>query len=58
MNNWPTDENGKNKRVGDMTREEQRAVFAASCKRLQAEFEHPAMQAKLSAVLRGENVNQ
>jgi hypothetical protein len=58
MTNWPKHPDGRNKTMGEMTPEESRAVIAASCARLKAEFEHPVMQEKLAAVLSGQSVRQ
>lgn len=57
MADWPKHESGRNKRVGEMTPAERKAVFSAATAKLKAEFEHPDTQAKIAAVLRGENVN-
>lgn len=57
MSDWPKHESGRNKLVGEMTPDERKAVFSAATARLKAEFEHPETQAKLAAVLRGDNVN-
>lgn len=54
---WPKHEDGTNKRVGDMTPEEQRAVFKAAAERVQAEFARPEVQDKLAAVLNGERTD-
>lgn len=36
MTNWPTNEDGSNKKFGEMTAEERKAVTAASTKRVKA----------------------
>lgn len=45
---WPTHPDGRNKRMGEMTREEQDAQIKASCARLKAEIESPEFGAALS----------
>lgn len=50
---WPTHADGTNKKMGEMTREEQREQFRAAGRRLQDEFENPLVQQKLSALLSG-----
>lgn len=57
VSTWPKHPDGTNKRVGDMTPEEKRAVFQAATLRLKAEFEQPDMQAKMAAVLNGERID-
>jgi hypothetical protein len=42
--NWPKRPDGSNKTVGEMTPAEKREQFAKAAKRVQAEFEDPAMQ--------------
>jgi hypothetical protein len=49
---WPKHPDGSNKRVGDMTPEESRAVFKAAGERVKAQFERPAVQAALDKVLK------
>lgn len=42
--NWPKHEDGSPKNIGEMTSEEQLAVFTRAGKRLEAEFNTPAVQ--------------
>lgn len=51
MSDWPKRPDGRNKKVGEMTPDERREVFAASAKRLAAEFQRPEVQAGIAAVL-------
>lgn len=53
---WPTHPNGKPKKMGEMTRDEQREQFRAAAKRLEAEFANPLVQEKIAAVLNGNSV--
>lgn len=48
---WPTREDGTNKRVGEMTPEERKEVFATAAKRTQQHFERPDIQAGLKEML-------
>ena len=48
---WPTHEDGTNKRVGEMTPEEKRAVFKAAVERVQAGFERPDVQERFARAL-------
>jgi hypothetical protein len=50
---WPKHPDGSNKRVGDMTPEERRAVFKAAGIRLKAELERPEVQERVAHVLNG-----
>lgn len=38
---WPTHADGRNKKIGEMTREERDAVIASTATRLQAEADDP-----------------
>lgn len=58
MTDWPKHADGSPKKMGEMTADERRAQFKLACQRLQAEFDHPAVQEKLAAVLNGTNVKQ
>ena len=51
MTDWPKHADGTPKKVGEMTREEQRVVFAASAQRIKAELESPKMQRALASLL-------
>ena len=55
---WPKRPDGSNMTIGEMTPEQRREQFRRSVLRIKAEFEHPATQAKIQAVLDGHNVNQ
>lgn len=46
---WPKHEDGRNKRMGEMTKEEQDVQIKASCARLKAEIESPEFAAALKA---------
>lgn len=54
---WPTHSDGRNKKIGEMTPEESRAVFKAAGGRLQKEFEQPLVQEKLAHILSGQELN-
>lgn len=45
---WPTHQDGRPKKFGELTKEEQREQLKASLRRIQTEFQHPAMQAVLN----------
>jgi hypothetical protein len=49
--NWPRHPDGRPKKVGEMTREESRAVAEAACARLKAEFEQPHVQRAFAEML-------
>ena len=55
---WPIKEDGRPYKMGDLSPDEQHRQFRAAAQRLQAEFDQPAVKAKLSAILAGQNVNQ
>jgi len=48
---WPVHSDGRNKKFGEMTRDEQREQMSIACRRLKAEIEQPEVQAKLAALL-------
>lgn len=50
--NWPKRADGSNKSVGEMTKDEARQVFRDAGKRLEAEFNRPAVKAQLARILR------
>lgn len=45
---WPTHPDGRNKRMGEMTLDEQREQIRASCGRLKAEIESPEFAAAIA----------
>lgn len=51
MANWPTHPDGTNKRVGDMTPEERKRVFAEAAARVKADFERPEVQRRMAELL-------
>lgn len=51
--NWPKHEDGRLKKIGEMTQDEARGVFKASAQRIKAEIEHPAMQRLFGEIHRG-----
>ena len=51
---WPKHPNGAPKKVGEMTREEQRTVFKAAADRLQREFQRPEVQAGFALALQSD----
>ena len=51
---WPKHPDGRNKKMGEMTREEQVEQFGAACDRLQAEFNQPSVKKALTEILRKE----
>lgn len=53
MSNWPKREDGTNKTMGEMTKEERREQTTASLLRLKAEFEEPKMQKALADWMNG-----
>jgi len=53
---WPKHPDGKPKKMGEMTRDEQRAQWRSAATRLEAEFADPLVQEKIAAVLSGANV--
>ncbi|MGD9670275.1 MAG: hypothetical protein AB7U75_14755 [Hyphomicrobiaceae bacterium] len=55
MSNWPKHEDGSNKKVGEMTREERRGVFKDACAKLQGQFADPRFQAGIERVLSDDN---
>lgn len=52
---WPKHEDGRNKKISEMTREERDAVTASAARRLQAEADDPAstFSRALRAILTG-----
>lgn len=48
---WPTHADGTNKRVGDMTIEDRRQVFAGASYRTKVYFERPAVKEALSKII-------
>lgn len=54
---WPIKEDGRPYKMGELSREEQRHQFKVAYAKLQAEFEHPEVQAKLAAALDGKRVD-
>jgi hypothetical protein len=57
MTNWPKHPDGRPKKIGEMTPEEQRRHVKAACKRLEAEFARPDVQEKIAAILHGDHVD-
>lgn len=53
MSDWPKHKDGRNKKIGEMTPEERRAVFKDAVLRVQKEFDDPRTQEKLKHVLDG-----
>jgi hypothetical protein len=51
MTNWPKHADGRNKKIGEMTREEARTVTKAACHRVQAHFDRPEVQAGIEKFL-------
>lgn len=54
---WPIREDGRTYKLGELSREEQQRQWKAAGRRVQAEFDHPEVKAKLSAVLAGQRVD-
>ena len=54
---WPRHPNGRNKKMGEMTREEQDRETRKALGRLQQEFDDPLVKEKIIAVLNGQPVN-
>ncbi len=52
MGDWPKHPDGTPKKMGEMTREEQREQFEAAGARLQREFQQPAVKAALAKILK------
>ena len=52
---WPKHPDGRNKRMGEMTKDERRAQWQAAGQRLQAEFNDPGVKARLAAALSTES---
>jgi hypothetical protein len=50
---WPTHENGRPKKMGELTPEEKSAQITSAASTVRAEFEHPAMQQAVSEFLDG-----
>lgn len=48
---WPKHPDGRNMKMGEMSREQQLAILRASCAKLKEELESPAMQAQMSRIL-------
>lgn len=57
MSEWPKHLNGKNKKIGEMTQVERKAVFTNAVNTVKKEFENPLVQEKLAAVLNNQSVN-
>ncbi len=57
MAEWPKHPDGRPMKMGEMTREQAIEQTRIACKRLQAEFEQPAVKEKLAAILDGKAVN-
>ena len=51
---WPTHPDGRPKKMGEMSKEEQRAHTVAALQRIKREIEHPLMR---EAILRGPEEN-
>jgi len=49
---WPKHQDGRPKKMGEMTRDEQLRVSRKACDRLKAKLEHPRMQEEVGALLR------
>lgn len=54
MDTWPKHSDGRPKKMGEMTRDEQLRESRKAAARVKAEFEHPCVQEKIAAFLRGE----
>jgi hypothetical protein len=48
---WPTHDDGRPKKMGEMTPDERKACWRDAALKVKAEMESPAMQAKLAAIL-------
>ena len=48
---WPTDDNGKPMKMGDMTPDQRREQIKKACVRVQSDFQRPEVQAGIAAVL-------
>jgi len=56
MKPWPKLPDGRPMMVSEMSTEQRKEVFREAGKRLQDELNHPAMQEKFAAMLRGDSV--
>jgi hypothetical protein len=54
---WPIKEDGRPYKMGELSADEQRRQFRGAVRRLQTEFEHPAVKEKLGAILDGRAIN-
>lgn len=48
---WPRHKDGRRMKVGEMSKEQRRKVFADACTQLKGEFADPRFQAGLAKVL-------
>jgi hypothetical protein len=53
---WLKHPDGSLKKMGEMSRDEQREQMRAACGRLQREFDDPAIQEKIAHILDGGTV--
>ena len=51
MTDWPKHPDGRPKKMGEMSADEQRRQVEASCRRIQREFDRPGRQAALATWL-------
>lgn len=51
MSAWPTHPDGRNKRLGEMTKDQRRAVITAACKKIQGELSDPEIQQRIEQIL-------
>lgn len=51
---WPLHEDGRRKKVGEMTPTERRGVFKDACDGVKAFFQRPEVQAGIAAALDGD----
>lgn len=56
--NWPTHEDGRRKKIGEMTQDERRAVTVAAASVVKAQIEHPVFQAELQRILAPAHVHE
>jgi hypothetical protein len=53
---WPKHQDGSPMKIGEMLPAQRRHQFVRAIQKVKTEFEHPAMQEKMAALLRGETI--